>query len=406
MSILFLLHDAHIDTVNGGLVGSIEAALGLHSLGYVVRIALLHQSTSFVKQHFPAAAPLLLSYTSFQADIMLKDNNWSVIVATYFPTVWMALEVAAAAAAAAAVATTATPTSSLSSTLGSRVVYFAQDYEPLFQTLPAAASMAAALSYVVHSEQVHIVSYSPWVLSMIEKEHRAKGWKVDCHPRREEKIMWQQQQRDQRDQQQQQQRSVVVTAMIRPATPRRAPLQTLIALHRVMERFRQMDVQILVRTFGCTHSEMQALGESTWEARSVSQWWSSWTGQAWPWLTHVGRLNHTQVHHFFQQSDIFVDLSEWQAYGFSAQEAMMSGVVPVVVDNGGVRDFTDPGVNAMLVKDEDSAVDALEHLILHPDLVVKMQKAAKQKMSTKTRLKTAHSWNSFLSDILGEDVML
>ena len=84
----------------------------------------------------------------------------------------------------------------------------------------------------------------------------------------------------------------------------------------------------------------------------------------------------------------------------------MSGVVPVVIDNGGVRDFTDRGVNAMLVKDEDSAVDALEHLILHPDLVVKMQKAAKQKMSTKTRLTTAHSWNSFLSDILGEDVML
>ena len=114
----------------------------------------------------------------------------------------------------------------------------------------------------------------------------------------------------------------------------------------------------------------------------------------------MGVLNHTQVHALFEQSDVFLDLSTWQAYGFSSQEAMLNGVVPIVVDNGGANDFIDHGINGFVVNDEDGAVEVLSRLVSNEPSVLKvMQGEAVKKMSTRTRQATAKSWDRVLRKV-------
>ena len=479
-TILFLLHDAHITKINGGLVGSMEAALGLHQLGYHVRVAVLSISAPFITQHFPAAASLLLPYVDFEKDIQVKAPEYNIIVATYWPTVWMAIDMFKHAAfddfgktcvantdcvgthntkelvcistdtsndaycsyqgctttttAAATTKTTTTstlaipthlcpphyhclspeghtshycfrnstapplpaspaPASSAHSPSVPQIIYFAQDYEPWFDYQePHAAAMAAA-SYVYASNVVTIFSYSNWVLSTIQKHHKKRGIKVDCHPRLR-----------QRNSQSTpvattfRPTDLVIATMIRPDTPRRAPVRTLAALHRVWQKFGGRPIKIV--TFGCTQDAMQLLGKKNWQTRAMSHWWKTKSNQAWPWLHHMGVLNHTQVHALFEQSDVFLDLSTWQAYGFSSQEAMLNGVVPIVVDNGGANDFIDHGINGFVVNDEDGAVEVLSRLMSSEPSVLKvMQGEAVKKMSTRTRQATAKSWDRVLRKV-------
>ena len=391
-SVLFLLHDASITKINGGLIGSIEAALALHAMGYHVRIALLHNSVDFITRHFPASAVLLLSYTDFSLDLIpklqieLQNFEWSVVVATYFPTVWMALEI--------------------SDLTQAKIAYFVQDYEPYFEQLPSPVAKAAALSYVVASERISIVSYSPWVLSKIQNIHNRKGTKVKCHPRRERKekeelVSWPEE-GDEGDGD-----VVVIVAMIRPSTPRRAPLSTLSTLRRVYDRVNKMNkkknskTKIQIVTFGCDAMAMNAFGKSTWQTRALSEWWRTKTSQTWPWLHHVGLLNHTQVSNLFEKADIFLDLSKWQAYGFAAQESMLHGVVPVVSSNSGVYDFVDSGLNAMIVEGEKQAMDVLERLVFNSTLRKGMGLEAMKKMKESTRDGTGKSWDWFLREVVG-----
>jgi glycosyltransferase involved in cell wall biosynthesis len=389
-TILFLLHDAKIDKVNGGLIGSIEAAIGLQSLGYTVHIAILQNSVDFISQNFPLASELLLPYDHFQDEISIKSHDYNIVVATYFPTLWMAIGMVERS-------------NSDASSLPPRVIYFAQDYEPLFDNLPKAVAAAASLSYVYASNLVTIVSYSSWVLSTIKKNHGVSGKMVSCHPR----LPLISRPKDSTFSMGTNDKDIVVVAMIRPATPRRAPVRTLSTLYRLWKKISNTKNarSIKIVTFGCTHDEMQSLASKTWKTRYLSSWWSSKSNCAWPWLKHVGLLNHTQVHELFQQSDIFLDVSTWQAYGFSSQESMLNGVVPVVVGNGGVTDFVDDKQNSFVVDNEDGAVDALTKLIVDKTgMLRRMQNEAKQKISARTRKSTALSWELMLSPFLSSNL--
>ena len=65
-----------------------------------------------------------------------------------------------------------------------------------------------------------------------------------------------------------------------------------------------------------------------------------------------------------EMSNVFLDMSHWQAFGRAGLEAMASGCVAVVPADSGSEDYAVDGVNARLVstKDEAGAVAVLAEL--------------------------------------------
>ena len=448
-----------------------------------VRIAVLRGAQDLIARNFPAAAPLLFPYDDFSRDLdaILSGGNAvtdeprplsgsgsssapslspltpppppptpDVIVATYFVTVWMALKAAQRVAAP--------PARSQSIP----VAYFVQDYEPRFGGLPAEAEIAAALSYVVAPRRVTVVAYSDWVRRELFARHGTPSLKVSCHPRR-----W-----DGRKGQLEQQRGVdaaaeaaarargggtannllTVVAMLRPSTPRRAPWRTARVLLRVLQEAAAMETatRVQVITFGCSKADLRAL-------------WDQHRGKSDPAacpFDHRGMLSHDAVLALFhglstlggarfmsttavdahgrmapdsegttrgrrQRGAVFLDLSRWQAFGFTGLEAMAEGVVPVVRAGSG-SSYATHLVNAIVVaapaysqgegihddddddddkgseqEDDGAAVGALLQLLRDPDLLARLQVGARNTVRDRyTPAGTARSWHAALGRLL------
>ena len=78
-------------------------------------------------------------------------------------------------------------------------------------------------------------------------------------------------------------------------------------------------------------------------------------------LHHAGVVGRVGVAEVLRGSDLFLDLSRWQAFGFTALEAMASGAVPVISKRGGAEAFAIDGVNAVVVdisQEDAAAADA------------------------------------------------
>jgi glycosyltransferase involved in cell wall biosynthesis len=117
--------------------------------------------------------------------------------------------------------------------------------------------------------------------------------------------------------------------MIRPRTPRRQPALTVSVLNALRSRLGEA---IDIVTFGCAVNDLQALpGGSSLRC------------------DHRGILPRTAVADVLRCSDVFVDLSIYQAFGRTALEAMACGCVPVMPSVGGGREFIRPGINGVLV---------------------------------------------------------
>ncbi len=121
---------------------------------------------------------------------------------------------------------------------------------------------------------------------------------------------------------------VRVTAMVRPATPRRNPRFTLSVLRALKDRF---GASLIVSTFGAPTVDIASLGASL------------------DGIACYGALDPARVAALLGNTDIFLDLSEWQAMGLTALEALASGAAVVVPQQGGAREVV--GEEAALVVD-------------------------------------------------------
>jgi glycosyltransferase involved in cell wall biosynthesis len=88
----------------------------------------------------------------------------------------------------------------------------------------------------------------------------------------------------------------------------------------------------------------------------------------------MGVLKREWMPHLFNEIDIFVDFSTYQAMGLTALEAMACGSAVIVPRNGGCQDFVKDGINGFLIDTTDrrSCTDALEKLINDEKLRKKM----------------------------------
>lgn len=230
--------------------------------------------------------------------------------------------------------------------------YYVQDYEPFFYPADSKDALEAAQTYQA-IPQMTLLTKTHWNARMLRENAQRDacriGASVDIDTFRPREIR-------------RQDGRVKVCAMIRPATPRRAPVRTV----EVLSALAQDNSQIELHTFGCYREELDPLLAGRYWPREQHQ--------------HHGRLSHHEVAALLPKMDIFLDYSDFQAMGLTAMEAMACGCAVVVPKEGGAEDFAEDAVTALIVDTRNTAncLKAAQRLVTDRSLRERLAAAAAQ----------------------------
>lgn len=229
--------------------------------------------------------------------------------------------------------------------------YYIQDYEPMFYDRDDPRYAEAFASYTAVPGSL-LFAKTDWIRETVAAEHGVTVHKVQ--PSIDRSVYRPKKKRPD---------IVTLAAMIRPQTPRRGAARTMKALKRLAGEFAG---RIKIETFGCNPGDKALTGiESDFSH------------------TNNGVLNRPQVAEVLQRADIFLDLSDYQAFGRTALEAMACGATSIITKHGGVTEFARDGANAILVDpdDADSIHQAASSLITNIGRLRAFQIAALAKAS-------------------------
>lgn len=201
-----------------------------------------------------------------------------------------------------------------------RYAYYIQDYEPLFYPRGSDDWVIAYSSYGLIPGMIHFAK-TRWLQEIVEENHGLQVYKVE--PSIDHSIYFPDLSRRLMDQQ-----SLVVAAMLRPSTPRRAPKRTVRTLNRLADRFAGRASFI---SFGCLLEQYPDHGLNL------------------DLCSHLGVLRREEVGELFRKVDLFLDLSDFQAFGRTAIEAMSCGCLALVPAHGGVYEYAVDGSNCFVV---------------------------------------------------------
>lgn len=210
-----------------------------------------------------------------------------------------------------------------------RVGYYVQDYEPLFFEAGSDKWNQAKASYHL-IRNATLFAKTNWLCNKVWDEEGLLVYKVEASIDHE--VYKPSPQRRPRGD------SITVAAMVRPETSRRGPERTLRVLADLAREFRN---GINLEVFGGSpdHTLFESWAESL------------------PIVNH-GPLTREQVAGLLGRSDLFLDLSDYQAFGRTALEAMACGTVAVVPRWGGAGDFADE-TNSLSVDPFDAELSSL-----------------------------------------------
>lgn len=151
---------------------------------------------------------------------------------------------------------------------------------------------------------------------------------------------------------------VRISAMIRPQTPYRGAARTMRVLGRISK---ELAGRVEIHIFGCSAEEVSSYDLS----REFS-------------FTNRGHLKREEVADLLSTSDIFLDLSDYQAFGRTGLEAMACGCIPVVPLAGGSDEYAISGYNSEIVDttSEEDAYQAAVRLIENDERRSRMKVAA------------------------------
>ena len=250
--------------------------------------------------------------------------------------------------------------------------YYVQDYEPFFFPPGSSNRALARESYNLVPEMI-LFAKTQWIAERIKTEHGLNVYKVEpsidhrvYKPARKPKG-----------------RRLHIAAMIRPSTPRRGAERTMRLLSRLTAAHGN---RIVVNLFGCDEDDpqFQAL------QRDFS-------------YRNHGRLKRSDVAAVLGESDVFLDLSDYQAFGRTALEAMACGCMAVVPVHGGTDEYAIDGVNALVVDplDERECFKRCE-LVECPDRLREMQLAGLETASRYSVHRAAISELALFSKALAE----
>lgn len=315
MKIIFLLPGGG----GGGSHSVVQESLGLRRLGATVGIAVKAASLPTFEQTYPELGTEGVKIGGFTDEQTLARmiDGYDLAIAT------SALSVQTLVAARLE--------------LGQRAPaagYYIQDYEPLFYARGTEDWARAYASYMALPEGL-LFAKTDWLRNIVFLNHGRSVAKVA--PSLDHGVYYPELRAERP--------RIVISAMVRPKTPRRAPRRTARILEKLASAF--PDAVHLI-AFGGSPEDLRASGIR--------------------WSDHVddrGVLTRQEVATVLRASDIFLDLSDYQAFGRTALEAMACGCVPVVPVLGGAREFAVPLDNAFMVDTRsDEAILAAVRIFL------------------------------------------
>lgn len=217
-----------------------------------------------------------------------------------------------------------------------RPAYYIQDYEPLFCEPHSEMWNQAMASYEAIDDMI-LFAKTRWLCEQVERHHRRRVELVE--PSIDHDTYYPDFQRPDRPR--------MFTAMLRPSTPRRAPARTA----RILSWLASEHDDVEAHAFGCSRHELE-------EAGIVLD----------PRVKCHGSLRREEVAALLRASHFFLDLSDYQAFGRTAVEAMASGCVPVVPALGGARETIEDGISGIVVDTFDEAsIEKASELALRVD---------------------------------------
>lgn len=220
--------------------------------------------------------------------------------------------------------------------------YYIQDYEPWFFEEGSPDWQGAYESYSC-VEDMCLFAKTDWLCQTVEEKHHRNVRRVS--PSLDNSVYFPASPpREATD-------TVIVCAMIRPSTPRRASWTTLAILKKI-KNANPDRVEII--TFGCDFEQLEEF--RLLQAPELELDFS---------FEHKGVLVREEVAEVLRSSDIFVDFSDYQAFGRTGLEAMASGCSVILPAKGGVHEYAINGDNAVIVdtSSESEMEEALTNLV-------------------------------------------
>lgn len=281
-----------------------------------------------------------------RARILLPQSAWDRATATYadaaevFETFADEDDLARKAAGADVVSATHFKSVALLAGLRARrddflPAYYVQDYEPFFAPHGSPSFREALDSYTAIPDCL-LFAKTHWLCNIVGERHGRHVAKVEASL--DEQLFHPPPSAEDDG-------PLRVAAMVRPRTPRRQPSLTVAVLAALARRFGDA---VEVVTFGCSRDELAAIPGSD------------------PLLAaHRGVLKRQEVAELLRRSDVFLDMSMYQAFGRTALEAMACECTAVVPRLGGAWEFVADGVNGCAVDTlaPDEAIEAVAALV-------------------------------------------
>lgn len=310
--ILFLLP---VRGGGGGAHSVVQEVMGMQKLGVNARVATRGKYKAIYQSNYPSlnVERDLCCFYSNEEDLIARASNYDIVVATIFTSVQLLQAILAKKP---------------------RILpaYYVQDYEPWFCKLEPSQWEQARNSYTAIPGSI-LFAKTFWLCDLVKKEHGIEVMKVN--PSLDRDLYYPRKTLERKDD------VISIAAMIRPATPRRGAARTMRVLSKVSERFGK---QVEINIFGCEDSELAC--------HALDRHFSH---------HNHGILKREGVAELLRQADIFVDYSDYQAFGRTGLEAMACGCVTVLPLKGGTSEYAMHEENALLAN-TDSEEDCYNQL--------------------------------------------
>ena len=305
MNIVFVLP---VRGAGGGVISIVHIVNTMRQWGLDASIAVRHRDSNYYRRKFPQGNALgSFAKYSDEEELGKLCEDAHFVVATIYTSVKIVLRV-------------------YDKMPHFVPAYFIQDYEAWFSGEGSIQRAAAIQSYELAKKyRVLCFAKTNWIRDIVMQNHglevslvtpsldhnvHSKG---HCHDR-----------------------TIHVSAMVRMKSSRRSPEATLSVMTKLKETFGD---QIHVTIFGSKNHELRRMKPLV-DMLDANK----------------GAISDEEVAKVLQKTDIFIDLSVYQAFGRTAAECMASGCVPVVPGEGGAIEMLDNGRAGISVNTSDHEV--------------------------------------------------
>jgi GT2 family glycosyltransferase/glycosyltransferase involved in cell wall biosynthesis len=327
LSVLFLLP---VSGGGGGAHSVVQEALGMRPLGVRSHVAVKAEQAALHAANYPSAwgRGLFLPFDT-NDHLVRMAGGFDVVVATIYTSMHRLQAIAEAHPDVLP-------------------AYYVQDYEPWFCREGTHARQAALATYTAIPNML-LFAKTDWLCGLVQERHGIPVHKVQ--PGLDPDVYFPGDRLHVTDS------PVHVAAMIRPTTPRRAAHLTMDVLEESARRYGEA---VRLHIFGSNDAVVAHHGLTP----------------DFPVVNH-GKLRLEQVADLLRSVDVFLDLSEYQAFGRTGLEAMACGCVTVLPAFGGTGEYAVDRQNALVVDtaDFEACVAAASEVIEDAELRSRLQRA-------------------------------